>query len=83
MPCVIFCNLLIWTENREYVFVEGQLRPGLGYGIRRLWVLMPVFEKFDLEGGHRQGNRVGERCVMGKGKREALQGGLEYLHVGR
>ena len=52
-------------------------------GIRRLWVLMPVFEKFDLEGGHRQGNRVGERCVMGKGKREALQGGLENLQVGR
>lgn len=44
---------------------------------------MPVLEKLDLEGGHRQGNRVGERCVMGKGKREAFQGGLENLHVGR
>lgn len=52
-------------------------------GIWRLWVLMPVLEKLDLEGGHRQGNRVGERCVMGKGKREAFQGGLENLHVGR
>ena len=44
---------------------------------------MTVLEEFDLEGGHRQGNRVGERCVMRKGKREALQGGLENLPVGR